>query len=148
MHCKKIVNAIENLGQTEIDELFKLLHKNKCAYTRNNNGVFVNLAWLSNEMLQTIDNYIQFCIESQSEIRRMEEMCTDVASALLSKESKAVTENKEQNQVHSSTRSGSSGTSTGSSTMKFYLLKKKYAKLAAPQQGLSDELSYDRYIDT
>ena len=145
--CKKIVNAIDNLGQTEIYELFKLLHKNKCSYTRNNHGIFVNLAWLSDDMVNRIDNHIQFCIESQSEIRRMETICDSIAKEQASTTVHEPNAPKRENVYIPNHGGGVSkaNVNTSSSTMKFYLLKKKYAKLNPPATGLKDELSYDTY---
>lgn len=72
--CKNIKNNISLLSQNELNEIFKILHKNDSKYTKNNNGVFVNLNWLDNNILIEIDNYINFCIKSNKEIKKHEIM--------------------------------------------------------------------------
>ena len=71
---KRIVSAIENLDLTEVQELFRLLHKNDCRYTSNNNGIFINLNWASEDLLDKIERYIYFCNQSNKEIRRYESL--------------------------------------------------------------------------
>ena len=72
--CKKIQSNIANLSSNEIDELFKILYKNNSNYTKNNNGIFVNLNWIDEEILIEINNYINFCLKSQTEINKYEIM--------------------------------------------------------------------------
>ena len=49
--CKNIKNNVSLLSQNELNEIFKILHKNDSKYTKNNNGIFVNLNWLDNDIL-------------------------------------------------------------------------------------------------
>ena len=73
--CKKLVKAIESLSKTEIEELFKMIHKKTINYTRNNNGVFLNLAWVSDDILEELENYVQFCTSSCIELKKYESIC-------------------------------------------------------------------------
>ena len=73
--CKSLVAAIETLSQTEIEEMFKMIHKRHKDYTRNNNGVFINLTWVNEELLQDLENYVCFCIRSRSELQKFESLC-------------------------------------------------------------------------
>ena len=57
--CRKIQSNINNLCPNEIDEIFKILHKNNSNYTKNNNGIFVNLNWIDDEILEQLNNYIE-----------------------------------------------------------------------------------------
>ena len=64
--CKKIKIDIVNLNQNEIEEIFKIIYKNNSTYTKNNNGIFINLNWLNEDTIINIDNYINFCIKSHT----------------------------------------------------------------------------------
>ena len=41
---KTILNEINNLTIIEYIEIFKILKENECNYTKNTNGIFVNLS--------------------------------------------------------------------------------------------------------
>jgi len=73
--CKALVNAVEVLSQTEIDEMFKLIHQSHTTYTRNNNGVFMNLTWIDEETLTNLENYVKFCKQSRTELLKFESIC-------------------------------------------------------------------------
>lgn len=72
--CTHINNEIVNLSQEEIQEIFKILHKANINYTKNNNGVFINLLWLDLEQLHQIHDYINFCLKSQKDIKNHEKL--------------------------------------------------------------------------
>jgi hypothetical protein len=44
--CKNIQNNVSRLTNIEIIELFKIILETGENYTKNNNGVFINLNWL------------------------------------------------------------------------------------------------------
>jgi hypothetical protein len=73
--CKRLVKAVESLSKTEIEELFKMIHKKTTNYTRNNNGVFLNLAWVSDDIIEEMENYVQFCTSSHIELKKYESIC-------------------------------------------------------------------------
>ena len=68
--CKTIKSQIEQLSQNEIEELFKIIYKNNNNYSKNNNGIFINLSWLDYDTIVKINNYINFCIKSHNEINK------------------------------------------------------------------------------
>jgi len=73
--CKALVTAVEILSQTEVNEMFKLIHQRHTMYTRNNNGVFLNLTWIDEETLCALENYVSFCNQSRSELLKFESIC-------------------------------------------------------------------------
>jgi hypothetical protein len=73
--CKQLVKAVENLSKTEIEELFKMIHKKTANYTRNNNGMFLNLTRMDDEILGKLEDYVQFCNRSQTELLKFESIC-------------------------------------------------------------------------
>jgi hypothetical protein len=58
--CKLIQTNINKLTNDELIELFKIIKNNNINFTKNNNGVFLNLNWLTKEQLNKINNYISF----------------------------------------------------------------------------------------
>jgi len=77
---KRIESLIKNLSPTQMEELFKIFQRNKCSYTINNNGIFLNLSWLSDEMLTHIEQFITFCLESKKELDKYELIYKDLTS--------------------------------------------------------------------
>lgn len=125
--CKYIQTNITKLCQTEIDEVFKILHTNKSSYTQNNNGVFVNLNWIENKVLDKIYNYILFCLRSQKEINKHEMMKNMINDTIINKDKsdEKIIENTSNFNVNNC---NTSKINKVSSSMKFYLLKKRFQK--------------------
>lgn len=65
---KFIVTEIENLTDVESQEVFRIIYKNQCTYTKNMNGIFINLANLTDDNIEQIHRYIKFCKESKKEM--------------------------------------------------------------------------------
>jgi hypothetical protein len=149
--CKDIQNNINKLCSTEIDEIFKILHKNKSVYTQNNNGIFVNLNWIDEKILQQIHDYIQFCLRSQTEINKYELMKTKISDSINNKEK--IDEDKDEitiGCVNASSSNMARQPTKISSSMKFYLLKKKFQKKYTGNQNVNNYhdnyLTHDEYI--
>ena len=199
---------VSKLTESENLELFKIILDTKANYTKNNNGIFLNLNWIEEELLVKINNYILFCIKSQNEISKYELMKTLLNDSINTKDindddyassgnafndalgvvsgvsgsginSTAI--NATVNANPSITASCASGTSVAtvatdtiasntmdtdgsgqipaansinskqkfSSSMKFYLLKKKFMKQnVVPVNILENELKYEEYVIT
>ena len=73
--CKNLVTAIEKISQNEMEEIFKMIHSYGCSYTRNNNGLFINLTWIPEELLQKLEQYVKFCNRSHTELKKYESIC-------------------------------------------------------------------------
>ena len=84
--CKTIQTNVSKLTENEILELFKIIVDTDANYTKNNNGVFLNLNWVDEELLNKINNYILFCIKSQNEISKYELMKTLLNDSINTKE--------------------------------------------------------------
>lgn len=121
--CKKIEAMIKQLSTTQYEELFKILQKNNCEYTVNNNGIFLNLSWINSSILDKIELFINFCSESKKELDRYEQICKDLNDDLRHEE-KPVDELEETIPVPDAEFKKPKI----SSSMKFYLLKKKFSK--------------------
>lgn len=144
--CKKIQNNIHKLCLTEIDEIFKILHKYNSNYSKNNNGVFINLNWLDKHILEEIDKYIDFCLLSQNEINKYEIMKNLLNDTINNKE-KEHSDINEIDENITNTNTTNINKNKVSSSMKFYLLKKKFLKKnTIPSTLLDNILTYEEYI--
>ena len=141
--CKNIQNNVSRLTNIEIIELFKIILETGENYTKNNNGVFINLNWLNDETLNKINDYISFCIKSQNEITKYELMTSLLNESITSKDIDTNEKKIEPDIVDNSLRQ------KFSSSMKFYLLKKKFMKQNIISVNvLENELKYEDYVIT
>lgn len=147
--CKKLVSMIQQLESTETEELFKMLHANGCKYTSNNHGVFLNLSWLSEEILQKIETYVAFCFRSKSEVHKYESLCDVLNRNIQQTKKKGASTDVPMDDVPTpapSTVDKKVNTpSRVSSSMKFYLLKKRYAKQVIASGATKNDLEVEKH---
>lgn len=145
--CMKIKAELETLSTAEVEELFKILHSNNCSYSRNNNGVFINLSWLSEDILLKIKQYIEFCGESRKEINKYENMRKNLNIDMNTSEVEdAVDDNIEPVRDETEKEDAKDMRKTNTNT-KFYLMKKKFQKsLSATNKLIEDVLTYDDVV--
>lgn len=141
--CKHIQNNIDKLCQTEIDEIFKIIHNNNSKYTQNNNGVFINLNWIEEHILMKIYDYINFCLKSQNEISKYEIMKSLLNDNMINKDkNKDKKEEDEEEELKNIVKTSINLKQTRiSSSMKFYLLKKKFIK-----KNMCNIISFDNLL--
>jgi hypothetical protein len=106
--CKTIQANVSKLTDNENLELFKIILDTNANYTKNNNGVFLNLNWIDEELLIKINNYISFCIKSQNEISKYELMKTLLNESINAKETNG---DDDYRKCYASCESGVSGVS-------------------------------------
>jgi hypothetical protein len=134
--CKKIQTNVATLNTTELEEIFKIIYNGECKYTKNNNGLFVNLNWIDIGIINKINDYINFCISSREEIKRHELLRKTMEFEKTKKaEGPVITETKQQ-----SLKAIVRNKSECSSSMKFYLLKKKFMKLSNTESAVFDSV--------
>lgn len=159
--CKTIQTNVSKLTDNENLELFKIILDANANYTKNNNGVFLNLNWIDEDLLNKINNYIIFCIKSQNEISKYELMKTLLNDSINTKEINGDIENNlstendnlDTNTITETLNNGIVNIGTQkqkfSSSMKFYLLKKKFMKQNnICNVCLENELTYEDYLIT
>jgi hypothetical protein len=143
--CRYIQSNIDKLCQIEIDEIFKILYKNNSTYTQNNNGIFVNLNWIDDEILMQIYNYINFCLTSQSEINKYEIMKNLITDSMTKDkiDDKTLSNTNTSNLINTNIIKSTKI----SSSMKFYLLKKKFLKKNnIHTNNINNTLMHEEYI--
>lgn len=162
--CKKIATAVETLSQTETEELFRIIHKHRFDYTRNNHGVFINLSWVPDAVLTQMEEYIRFCHQSKHELKKYESICDALNTKIVNNHDNDEAKSRKEMRmlankipiaketVETSFTGQTNGeittsdkTSKVSASMRFYLLKKKYAKLSTISNNFESDLSHDEY---
>lgn len=154
---RQVAAAVEGLSQTEMEELFRIIHRNRLEYTRNNHGVFINLAWVSDSMLAQIEAYIDFRKRSHHTLCKYESLCDALTSKL------AVGQEDVAPDAAMGKQSRNTATITAmllpkpdpmpdkgrsnSSAARYTLLKKRYSKTAsAPVSRTPTELRHEPYV--
>jgi hypothetical protein len=165
--CKQLVTAVENISENEMEEIFKMIHSHGCTYTRNNNGLFINLTWISEDLLTELEHYVKFCKRSQTELKKYESLChvlnnklretsktdDDIILTLDIKINENLPEidvpvNEDIDAIENDLEITEEKIGTKiSSSMKFSLLKKKYAKIGSFQTNtIENDLKLEEYI--
>jgi hypothetical protein len=172
--CKTIQMNVSKLTESENLELFKIILDTNANYTKNNNGIFLNLNWIEEDLLVKINNYILFCIKSQNEISKYELMKTLLNDSINTKDNSGdddislgisdvngvsgvsgvanIAENTiggTDNSIQVSVINPTNPKQKFSSSMKFYLLKKKFMKQNTNYSNcLENDLTYEDYLIT
>lgn len=136
--CKKIKESINSLNQTELEEIFKMIYKNNTNYSKNINGININISNLDENVLIDINNYIIFCKKTHNEITKYENICNSYIDVINKEKEEVSIENNEPSIKNKQKIS---------SYMKFYLLKKKYTKnLNTPMSKIDRYLTHEEYL--
>ena len=71
---KHVLDDIKNQGLTkeEYEELFRIIKRNNIEYSENSNGIFFDLNTVSDNVIEKIIEFLQFCKEQ----RKSEEVRT------------------------------------------------------------------------
>jgi len=143
--CKKIQNDIALLSQNELNEIFKILYNNDSKYTQNNNGIFVNLNWLEYDIIIQINNYIDFCIKSHKEIKKHEIM-KNMFNENLNKKKMEIEDIVCDNDTKDAVPENNLKVQKISSSMKFYLFKKKFQKKNLTSFNYTNVLLHEDFL--
>ena len=61
---KSLKEKIEALEKTEHQEILKIIKRYECKFTENNNGVFINMNKLSDDVIKEIESFLIFSSEN------------------------------------------------------------------------------------
>ena len=71
LELKNLQKQIGELTEHEQEEIYRLFIKHECKYTKNNNGIFINMNTLSLEVINEIKKLIEYSNNNiQLEIER------------------------------------------------------------------------------
>ena len=65
---KKLLELVKNLSNIEYNEIFNIIQENNCQYSGNNNGIFINLQNVSDEIIDKIFNFLEFIKKKKEEL--------------------------------------------------------------------------------
>lgn len=149
--CKKLVADILSLSHVEKEEIFKIVHESKCEYTRNNNGIFANLVWFPEETLTKLENYVRFCNQSKKELTKYESLCDVLnhkmheSNAMSADDHKKAPTTKILDDIANRDVRNTDGGSRVSSSLRYYLLKKRYSKQLVHPNTYVNQLTKEEY---
>ncbi len=77
---KSLINKIQKLSMDHQREVFFILRKsldlddddNDCWYTKNQNGIFINLAIISDNIIKDIDIFVDECKNSKDKMKELQ----------------------------------------------------------------------------
>lgn len=61
---KSLKEKIESLEKTEHQEILKIIKRYECKFTENNNGVFINMNKLTDNVIKEIELFLVFSDEN------------------------------------------------------------------------------------
>jgi hypothetical protein len=64
---KNLFENLKVLVTPEQEEVFRIIRKTKDNYTENSNGIFFDLATLSDDAVSQIKEYLDFCLKTRQE---------------------------------------------------------------------------------
>ena len=71
---KKLIEVVKNLSNIEYLEIFDIIKKDKCHFSENKNGVFINLNNISEETVDKIFNFIKFIKHKKEDLLKQEDI--------------------------------------------------------------------------
>jgi len=80
---EKIKHSIEVMNKQDQLEILKLLSKHLCKLNENKSGVFINMSFLSNDILEEMKNYINYTQEKTTNLETMEYQKDEFKKSLL-----------------------------------------------------------------
>ena len=71
---KVLKEKIEGLENPEHQEILKIIKKNSCKFTENNNGIFVNMNKLKGEVIEEIETFLNFSEKNNAMLTQREQI--------------------------------------------------------------------------
>lgn len=65
---KSLFEKINNLSSTEHEEIYKIITSNSINISKNKNGVFFNLSSVSDEIVNKISIFVEYCLSNKDEL--------------------------------------------------------------------------------
>ena len=76
MKKKKLIEISSNLTKIEYLEIFNIFVEDKCQYSENINGVFINLTYVDANVIEKISEYIVYVSKQESHLNEVEDKKT------------------------------------------------------------------------
>jgi hypothetical protein len=69
---KKLIEMVNNLTNIEYIEILNIIQNDKCSYSSNSNGVFINLTNIDDKTIDKIFNFLKFTKHKKEELKEKE----------------------------------------------------------------------------
>ena len=89
-----IKNKVENMDIINQKEILNILKENNINISENNNGCFVNLSILNEEILNKLELYIEYFNVQQNNLTTIEDEKTNIKNEFFIKKKKNLKKNK------------------------------------------------------
>jgi hypothetical protein len=81
VNLENIKKKIENMSKNNQIEILKILKRNSSIkLNENKNGVYINLSFLPNDTLEEINYYLNYILEQEHSIEKIEKQKSDFKS--------------------------------------------------------------------
>lgn len=94
-NLETIKKTIEGMNKFHQIEILKILSKNLCKINENKSGVYINLSFLSTEIIGELKEYIEYTKEQEVSINTMEHQKDEFKNAFFIEK-----DNKEDTLLH------------------------------------------------
>jgi len=77
---KHLLDKISKLSKTEHEEIFKIIKEfvnDTIPITQNKNGIFINFSSLSNDVIDKINHFVEFCNRNKLELDQYDKMMNE-----------------------------------------------------------------------
>lgn len=99
---RALVDDIYGLSKDEHIEIFKILRESTNKYTKNDNGIFINITVLSDSVLERIYRFVSFCKDNKKNLEMNEEIIETEKNRILSSSNKEESEELEVKNIDDS----------------------------------------------
>tara|TARA_X000000368_G_C22873350_1_gene641930 strand:+ start:193 stop:663 length:471 start_codon:yes stop_codon:yes gene_type:complete len=140
-----IKTEIDKCSIIEYQEIYNIIKKSDSNYSKNINGVFIDLQKLDNNVIVQIYDYITFCSKLNKNITEYESIKNEIIQNNFQvNQEDEIIENDEVIEENTEEPITPIIKNKVSSTMKFYILKKKLTKpVSFFNSQIKDVLEYD-----
>jgi len=90
---KKLIDLSKNLSKLEYLEIFNIIQEDKCPYSENKNGIFINLSNMNEITIDKIFDFINFIKHKREDLLKHEELINDTKKNLIIPLNKNIIEN-------------------------------------------------------
>ncbi len=71
---KKLKDLIKNLNRFELIEIFNIFKEEKCSFSENTNGIFINITNVEEEVINKVYKFIEYIEEKKKDLKVQEEI--------------------------------------------------------------------------
>ena len=83
---KTLRNTIQSFSKEKQLDIFKMCKSSNIFFTENNNGIFINLTELNNIQLLELQKYVNYIVEQETQIEKVEQEKKEMAKIYISQE--------------------------------------------------------------